>query len=103
MYKRYNDGVSEQELGPPNYTDILSLARLLKLAIQDGFKGWGKMVFRDGWKYFILAAFDVEGNFLVVKVVGQLGMWGTLINGIQAAGLEHGAMKLASWNRMTSA
>ncbi|KAG6895856.1 hypothetical protein C0992_011995 [Termitomyces sp. T32_za158] len=37
------------------------------------------------------------------EVVGQLGMWGTLINGIQAAGLEHGAMKLASWNRMTSA
>ncbi|KNZ74562.1 hypothetical protein J132_06516 [Termitomyces sp. J132] len=167
---------------------------------QYGLKGWGKMVLRDGWKYFILAAFDVEGNFLVVKayqytdllscmlldawaipvcmfvswvymrpryhwtqilgviiciaglgllvasdeltdkdwtalnrakgdgfmiagatlyglsnateeffvrkrplyeVVGQLGMWGTLINGVQAAGLEHGAMKLASWNRMT--
>ena len=52
----------------------------------DGFKGWGKMILRDGWKCecspivpilisaqslredFILAACDVEGNFLVVKV-----------------------------------
>ncbi|KAG8866910.1 hypothetical protein FRC20_007190 [Serendipita sp. 405] len=32
-----------------------------------GFKGWAKVVFKDGWKYFILAAADVEGNFLVVK------------------------------------
>lgn len=166
----------------------------------DGFKGWGKMILRDGWKYFILAACDVEGNFLVVKayeyttllscmlldawaipvciffcwvymrpryhwtqllgvvvcvgglgmlvasdemtdkdwpalsrakgdvfmlvgatlygftnateeffvrrsplyeVVGQLGMWGTLINGIQAAGLEHKDMTTASWNGAT--
>ena len=37
------------------------------------------------------------------EVVGQLGMWGTLINGIQAAGLEHNDMKLASWNGATSA
>lgn len=167
---------------------------------QYGFKGWGKMILRDGWKYFILAACDVEGNFLVVKayeyttllscmlldawaipvciffcwvymrpkyhwtqlagivvcvgglgmlvasdemtdkdwpalsrakgdvfmlvgatlygftnateeffvrrsplyeVVGQLGMWGTLINGIQAAGLEHKDMTTASWNGAT--
>jgi len=165
-----------------------------------GIRGWGYIVFHDGWKYFILAACDVEGNFLVVKayqytdllscmlldawaipvcmffawiymrpryhwsqilgilicvaglgllvasdritdkdwtalnrakgdafmiagatlygftnateeffvrkrplyeVVGQLGMYGTLINGIQAAGLEHKGMKLASWNGMT--
>ncbi|TFK26183.1 DUF914 domain membrane protein [Coprinopsis marcescibilis] len=32
-----------------------------------GFKGWGKMVLKDGWKYFILAACDVEANFLVIK------------------------------------
>jgi len=162
-----------------------------------GFLGWGKMVVRDGWKYFILAACDVEANFIVVKayqytnllscmllnswaipsclffswvfmrtkytwtqlagilicvgglgmlvasdqltdkdyeavnkvkgdlfmlagatlygftnaaeeffvrqsplyeVVGQLGMWGTLINGIQAAGLEHKGMRDATWN-----
>jgi len=34
---------------------------------QYGFKGWANMVYRDGWKYLILAACDVEGNFLVVK------------------------------------
>ncbi|EIW79261.1 DUF914-domain-containing protein [Coniophora puteana RWD-64-598 SS2] len=167
---------------------------------QYGLKGWGRMIAKDGWKYFILAACDVEGNFLVVKaynytdllscmlldawaipvclffcwiymrtkyhwtqllgvlvcigglgmlvasdmltdknypalsrgkgdafmivgatlygftnateeffvrrrplyeVVGQLGMWGTLINGIQAAGLEHAAMKTATWNGAT--
>lgn len=167
---------------------------------QYGFKGWAKMILRDGWKYFILGACDVEGNFLVVKayeyttllscmlldawaipvcvffswvymrpkyrwsqllgvlicvgglgmlvasdqitnkdwpaldrvkgdifmlvgaslygftnateeffvrkrplyeVVGQLGMWGTLINGIQAAGLEHKDMKTATWNGAT--
>jgi solute carrier family 35 protein F1/2 len=34
---------------------------------QYGFKGWAKMVLRDGWRYFILASCDVEGNFLVVK------------------------------------
>ncbi|KIY74130.1 DUF914-domain-containing protein [Cylindrobasidium torrendii FP15055 ss-10] len=32
-----------------------------------GIKGWAKMIFKDGWKYFILAACDVEGNFMVVK------------------------------------
>ena len=36
------------------------------------------------------------------EVVGQLGMWGVLINGIQAAGLEHKAMTTASWNGATS-
>jgi len=167
---------------------------------QYGFKGWAKMVCRDGWKYFLLACCDVEGNFTVVKayqytdllscmlldawaipvclffcwvymrtkyhwtqllgvlvcvgglgmlvgsdlltdknypaiskgkgdafmilgatlygltnateeffvrrsplyeVVGQLGMWGTLINGIQAASLEHVDMTTASWNGAT--
>jgi len=167
---------------------------------QYGFVGWGKMVIRDGWKYFILAACDVEGNFLVVKafqytnllscmlldawaipsclffswlfmrvryrwsqltgilicvgglgmlvaadqltdkdypalskvkgdmfmlagatlygftnaaeeffvrrsplyeVVGQLGMWGTLINGIQAAGLEHKIIPEVTWDGAT--
>jgi len=167
---------------------------------QYSFKGWAKMVARDGWKYIILAACDVEGNFLVVKaysnttllscmlldawaipvciffswlylrpkyhwtqllgivisiaglgllvasdeitdkdypavskvkgdifmlvgatlygftnateeffvrrsplyeVIGQMGMWGTLINGIQAAGLEHAQMKTATWNGVT--
>ncbi|CAA7267416.1 unnamed protein product [Cyclocybe aegerita] len=34
---------------------------------QYGFKGWGKVILRDGWKYFILAACDVEANFMVIK------------------------------------
>jgi len=165
-----------------------------------GFKGWGKLILRDGWKYVILAACDVEGNFLVVKayqytdllscmlldawaipvcllfsyiymrvkyhwsqllgvlicigglallvtsdiltgknwvavskgkgdgfmiagatlygftnateeffvrkrplyeVVGQLGMFGFIINSIQAAGLEHELIRTGNWNRMT--
>ncbi|GBE86605.1 hypothetical protein BKA93DRAFT_94067 [Sparassis latifolia] len=164
---------------------------------QYGFKGWLKMIFRDGWKYVILAACDVEGNFLAVKaydyttllscmlldawaipaclffswvymrpkyhwsqlfgvvicvgglgmlvasdeltdkdwpaqnrgkgdafmivaatlygftnateeffvrrsplyeVIGQLGMWGMIINGIQAAGLEHKQMTTSTWS-----
>ena len=32
------------------------------------------------------------------EVVGQLGMWATLINGIQAAALEHKGMREATWN-----
>lgn len=36
------------------------------------------------------------------EVVGQLGMWGMIINGIQAAGLEHHDMTQASWNGKTS-
>ena len=32
------------------------------------------------------------------EVVGQLGMWGTVINGIQAASLEHKLMTEVTWN-----
>lgn len=35
------------------------------------------------------------------EVVGQLGMWGTLINGVQAAALEHDGMVTATWNGTT--
>ncbi|CAE6401579.1 unnamed protein product [Rhizoctonia solani] len=151
-----------------------------------GFKGWGNLIIKDGWKYFILAACDVEGNYLVVlaasllcalsrvlilltsiavsiyklalvhvtrfmgnsgmaasdrltgtgqypassmvkgdlfmlagatlygftnateeflvrkrplyEVVGQLGMYGMIINAIQASGLEHKEMKNVTWN-----
>jgi hypothetical protein len=37
-----------------------------------------------------------------IQVVGQLGMWGALICGTQAASLEHAEMKTASWNAFTS-
>lgn len=36
------------------------------------------------------------------EVVGQLGMFGFLICGAQAAGLEHEGMKTATWNGATS-
>jgi len=32
------------------------------------------------------------------EVVGQLGMWGTLINGVQAASLEHKGLRNAKWD-----
>ena len=32
------------------------------------------------------------------EVVGQLGMWGTIINTVQAAALEHKGMSVVPWN-----
>ena len=32
------------------------------------------------------------------EVVGQLGMWGTLINTVQGAALEHKGMREVPWN-----
>ncbi|KAG8861475.1 hypothetical protein FRB96_002924 [Tulasnella sp. 330] len=165
-----------------------------------GWKGWGRLLWKDGWKYLLLAACDVEGNFLAVKayqyttllscmlldcwaipvcmffqwfwqrpkyhwtqflgvfivliglgvevasdhltdkdypavnmvkgdiimlagatfygftnateekfvrdsplyeVIGQMGLWGTLINGAQAAGLEWKNMKASTWDGKT--
>jgi len=31
-----------------------------------GFKGWAKLLWKDGWRFFILAFFDVEGNYFIV-------------------------------------
>ncbi|KAJ5179051.1 solute carrier family 35 member [Penicillium capsulatum] len=31
-----------------------------------GIKGWFRVVYRDGWKYIILAFCDVEGNYFIV-------------------------------------
>ncbi|CZT14923.1 related to membrane protein [Ramularia collo-cygni] len=31
-----------------------------------GFKGWLRLCWKDGWRYFILAFFDVEGNYFTV-------------------------------------
>ena len=31
-----------------------------------GFKRWTRLLWRDGWRYFILAFFDVEGNYFTV-------------------------------------
>ncbi|KAG8697079.1 hypothetical protein FRC08_006751 [Ceratobasidium sp. 394] len=135
-----------------------------------GFKGWGNVILKDGWKYFAVAVCDVEGNFLVVKaygytnilscmllaawaiptcmlvasdhltgtgqqlassmikgdlfmlagatlygisnateailvrkrpvheVVGQIGMYGLILNTIQAVALEHEGIRKAKWD-----
>ena len=31
-----------------------------------GFKRWTRVILKDGWRYLILAFFDVEGNYFVV-------------------------------------
>ncbi|KAJ5223446.1 solute carrier family 35 member [Penicillium chermesinum] len=55
----------------PTFQTILNYA-LLNLIFTPytiycyGFKGWLKMMLRDGWKYIILAFCDVEGNYFIV-------------------------------------
>jgi solute carrier family 35 protein F1/2 len=36
------------------------------------------------------------------EVVGQLGMWGVIISGIQASIIEHRAMKEVTWSGRNS-
>ncbi|CAE7188604.1 hypothetical protein CFE70_006826 [Pyrenophora teres f. teres 0-1] len=31
-----------------------------------GFKKWTRLILKDGWRYFILAFMDVEGNYFIV-------------------------------------
>lgn len=31
-----------------------------------GFKGWARLIWKDGWKYIILSFFDVQGNYFLV-------------------------------------
>lgn len=45
---------------------------------------------------------SIGDDFSLSQVIGQLGMYGTLINGIQAAALEHVGMRNATWNGATS-
>ncbi|KAF9232901.1 DUF914-domain-containing protein [Melanogaster broomeanus] len=35
-----------------------------------GFRGWGNLLLRKGWKYFLLGLCDVEASFLYVKAFG---------------------------------
>ncbi|KAK8061331.1 hypothetical protein PG994_007697 [Apiospora phragmitis] len=46
-----------------NYV-LLTLVYLSYTIYQYGFKKWGKVVLRDGWKYAILSFLDVEGELL---------------------------------------
>ena len=49
-----------------------------------------------------LSANAAEESFVrkspLYEVVGQLGMWGTVINGVQAASLEHKSMRSVTWD-----
>ena len=36
------------------------------------------------------------------EVVGQLGMWGVIINGVQAAIVEHNKMRSVTWSGRNS-
>jgi len=33
-----------------------------------------------------------------IQAVGMMGMWGMIINGIQASGLEHKSWKMSNWD-----
>ncbi|KAL2260674.1 hypothetical protein VTK26DRAFT_5242 [Humicola hyalothermophila] len=48
-----------------NYA-LLSLIYLPLTMRHHGLRGWGHLVLRDGWKYFILSFLDVEGNYFTV-------------------------------------
>ncbi|KAI8942081.1 hypothetical protein NX059_000179 [Plenodomus lindquistii] len=48
-----------------NYV-LLNLIYTTYTIYKYGFKGWCKLILKDGWRFFILAFFDVEGNYFVV-------------------------------------
>jgi solute carrier family 35 protein F1/2 len=48
-----------------NYV-LLNLVYTSYTIYQYGFKGWARLVVRDGWRFLILAFLDVEGNYFVV-------------------------------------
>ncbi|CAF9905736.1 MAG: hypothetical protein GOMPHAMPRED_003346 [Gomphillus americanus] len=48
-----------------NYV-LLSLIYLTYTLYRYGFKGYGRFLLKDGWKYFILSFCDVEGNYFTV-------------------------------------
>lgn len=70
--------------------------------------GFSMFIVSDGFSpSHQLPAANATEEFFVRKrplyeVVGQLGMFGFIVCGIQAASLEHEGMKTASWNGATS-
>ncbi|KAK3718549.1 hypothetical protein LTR37_005053 [Vermiconidia calcicola] len=48
-----------------NYV-LLNLIYTSTTIYKYGFKGWLKLIWKDGWRYAILAFFDVEGNYFTV-------------------------------------
>lgn len=49
-----------------NYV-LLNLVYTSYTIYRYGFMGWLRVIKKDGWRYLILAFFDVEGNYFVVK------------------------------------
>jgi solute carrier family 35 protein F1/2 len=45
---------------------LLNLIYTTYTIYKHGFKAWTKLCLRDGWRFFLLAFFDVEGNYFVV-------------------------------------
>lgn len=41
---------------------------------KNGFKGYLRLVFKEGWKYFILSFLDVQGNYFIVKAYQYTNM-----------------------------
>lgn len=48
-----------------NYV-LLNLVYTSYTIYKYGFKKWGQMLLKDGWRYIIFAFLDVEGNYFVV-------------------------------------
>ena len=49
-----------------NYV-LLALVYNAIFLVRDGPRVWGRVAWRDGWKYLIMAFLDVEGNYFTVK------------------------------------
>ncbi|KIM69705.1 hypothetical protein SCLCIDRAFT_19506 [Scleroderma citrinum Foug A] len=64
-----------------------------------GFKGWGKLILYDGWKYFLLTLIDVEGGFLYIKVANEYSIHVDLADSGQAFGYTDlmSCMLLDAW------
>lgn len=48
-----------------NYV-LLNLVYTSLTIYKYGFKKWSRVIIKDGWRYFILAFLDVEGNYFIV-------------------------------------
>lgn len=48
-----------------NYV-LLNIVYSIYTIYRYGFKKWFKLIFKDGWRYFILAFCDVQGNYFTV-------------------------------------
>ncbi|KAJ5702560.1 solute carrier family 35 member [Penicillium malachiteum] len=63
--------LTDQDWSIPTFQTILNYAVLTCIftpytIYKYGFKGWLRLIWRDGWKYIILAFCDVEGNYFIV-------------------------------------